>query len=431
MMSEFFLHYLWRFQLFVNAPLRTTKGEAIEVLNPGTSNSNGGPDFWNAHLRIGSTEWMGQVEIHVKSSDWRRHKHTNDPHYKNVILHLVHSHDEEIHLFTPGDLDVVEVKHNVSMELVEKYAAWSISPQHIRCAGEVGQVDGLIWHSWLDRLWMERMERKVSELLLLHKTTANHWPETFYRWMARGFGQRVNADAFEMLATSLPLKIVAKHRSDPFQVEALCFGQAGMLQQKRQHDYPKRLTKEYEFLKYKYGLEPVSAAAWHFSRMRPSNFPTVRIAQFADLMCRTEALFSAFLGAEVNGDLFLLMQSRAHPYWSTHYQFDGKERYASEKEVELTEEAKRQLLINVVAPALMAYGLERGEKKYIDKAEKVFELCRPEENSIIRQWIKAGKTPRHSGDTQALLELEKNYCSTLRCLECAIGLHLLKKELKT
>lgn len=430
-MTEFFLHYLWRFQLFVGAPLCTIQGEPIEVLNPGTSNTNGGPDFWNAHLRIGTTEWMGQVEIHVRSSDWRRHRHTHDPHYKNVILHLVHTHDEEIYLFSPGDLAVVEVAQHLSEHLLERYATWSESKSDIRCAPQVGGVDALVWHSWLDRLWMERMERKVSELMLVHKNTGNHWPETFYRWMARGFGQRVNADAFEMLATSLPLKIVAKHRSDPFQVEALCFGQAGMLEGSWQHEYPRRLSKEYEFLRHKYSLHPMPSAAWHFSRMRPSNFPTVRIGQFADLLCRSEALFSHLLSLEQLENLGDLLQSNAHPYWSQHYQFDGRERYSSPKEVGLSADVKQQLIVNVIAPTYMAYASERGEKKYMEKAEKIFELCPPEQNSITRNWKTAGKQVRHSGDTQALLELQKNYCSPLRCLQCAIGLHLLKKELHT
>lgn len=427
-MNEFFLHYIWRFQLFNSKPLTTTEGKSIKVDFPGTSNKNGGPDFWDARLNIGNTKWIGQVEIHVKASDWHKHKHTADAHYKNVILHVVYDNDEPIFLHQPGDLEVLELPQFLEKGVSDKYESWLSNKAFISCERDFPFRDPLIWQSWKDRVLIERMENKVNAILLMKKTITGNWSELAYRLFARGFGLNVNADAFEYLAITLPLNRLVRHSSDPFQLEALFFGQAGWLNSEFEDEYPNALRREYLFLQHKYDLHPMTAASWNFGRLRPTNFPTIRVAQLADFISRSEQLMSKVLNFSPEKIIDELIESRAHPYWSQHFTFDGRERFRVPREVEISARMKQSLIINVVVPLLVAYSKEHDQKKYIDKAEKLLELCLPEENTIVSGWKKIGERVQNACDTQALLHLHKHYCESSKCLECALGLQFLTKE---
>ena len=427
-MNEFFLHFVWRFQLFNSTPLRTTTGDTIVVEFPGTSNKNGGPDFWDARITIGHTRWVGQVEIHIKSSDWHRHRHTADVHYKNVILHVVLIDDEPIYLHQPGDLAVLELPPFMEQGLASKYESWLSKKDFIPCERDFPFRDPLIWQSWKDRILIERMESKVNSILLMHKTTAGNWSELAYRLFARGFGLNVNADAFEYLAITLPLSRLVRHSSDPFQLEALFFGQAGWLNSEFEDDYPRALKREYLFLQHKYDLHPMTAASWNFGRLRPTNFPTIRVGQLADFISRSEQLMSKVLIFSPEEMVNELIESKAHPYWSNHFTFDGRERFRVPREVRMSDRMKQSLIINVVVPLLIAYSKQQDQKKYIDKAEKLLELCLPEDNTVVSGWRRLGEQTNNASDTQSLLHLHKHYCEQRRCLECALGLQFLNKE---
>ncbi len=430
-MTEAFLHYIWKYRLFNAQELETTTGEALSVMHAGMHNFNGGPDFLNARLKIGATTWAGHVEIHIRASDWHHHKHTDDAHYKNVVLHVVFDNDKEIYLHHPGDLQVFDLSKYLRTDQWAKYEGWLQSKTWIACQAGIAQVDSLTWTGWKDRLLIERLEQKSKLVNAQLEKTKGDWSETFYRLLARNFGFKVNADAMEMLAESVPQSILAKHKSDPFQIEALLFGQAGFLNEIFSDEYPIDLKKEYDFLQKKYGLSTMNNAAWNFARMRPSNFPTIRIAQLAALICKSEHLFSTLVELESPADIKRLFQVEAHEYWNHHFRFDAKT-VGSDLKTErnakrLGESSLENLLINTVAVVLFSYGKHRDDENYVDKALKLLELCQPDFNRIVNNWKDLGIESANAAESQSLIQLYNNYCTGKLCLQCAVGLKLMNK----
>ena len=440
-MTEDFLHYIWKFKLFNTVQLKTTTGEDLQILHPGIHNTNGGPDFHQAKIKIGGQIWVGNVEIHIKAGDWHRHTHTDDIHYKNVILHVVYENDKDLFLHQPGDLPVLEMADYIIASQWQSYQRWMVSKTWIPCQNELGKVDQLTWTAWKDSLLPERLEEKSKRILSTFDKTNSNWSETLYRIMARNFGFKVNADAMEMLAESLPQSILGKHKSDPFQIEALLFGQSGLLHAARHTGYGLELKIEYEFLAKKYNLVPMSVAAWNFFRMRPSNFPTIRIAQFAALICGSEHLFSKLLEESDIQEIKQLFRVTAHTYWQNHFRFEvidpqlkieapevenSKDRNASKSSGRLGESSVENIIINTVAPILFAYGKIMGNDPMVDKGLYMLETCRPEDNVIIRKWSELGVTSAHAGDAQSLIQLYNAYCQSKRCLQCRVGLKLLR-----
>lgn len=429
-MTEDYLHYTWQYRLFNKPELFTTSGERLIVIQPGIYNRHGGPDFLNARLKIGDKTWSGHVEIHLKASDWHKHGHTEDEHYKNVILHVVYQPDRVIFLHQEGDLPVFDLSTYLIGNQWERYQIWLKNKTWVPCKPSLREVDTLTITNWKDRLLVERLEKKSESFLQLLDETQGDWSEVFYRKLARNFGFKVNGDAMERLAASTPMRILAKHKSDPFQVEALLFGQAGLLGEIFAEEYPSELQREYQFLAKKYGLTPMNSSAWNFGRLRPSNFPTIRIAQFASLVCQSDHLFSKILQLEEIREIPDLLAIETHEYWVDHYRFDAHTEKSSHLKpktgARLGADSLQNILVNTIAVILFSYGKFKGEHDQVDKSLRLFEICDAEDNRIIRNWISSGMKVTHSGDSQSLLQLYNAYCANKRCLECQIGLKLLK-----
>ena len=426
-MREDFLHYLWRMRLFDASHLQTTDGQTLEVLHPGAPNLHGGPDFLDARLRLDGTLWAGNVELHLRSSDWRRHRHQEDPAYGNVILHVVLEEDEPA--FLPGGqpLPCLELKRRIPPRLQHTYLRLLNAAHWVPCQPFLPDIPQSMVRLWLDRCLVERLERKAEPIVQTLETTRGHWEETFYRFLARNFGLRTNAQPFEMLARSLPLTVLGRHHDSLFQLEALLFGQAGLLQGPFREAYPERLRTEYRFLQEKYELTPLDAGLWRFLRMRPANFPTLRIAQFARLLHRSVHLFRRVLEAPDVPSLERLFEVRLDGYWAEHYRFDKPAPVRSRK---LGRAAVHLLLINTVAPFLFLYGRRQGAETQCEQAFRILEALPAENNRILRGWKNLGITAENAYLSQALIQLKENYCDERRCVHCAIGDRILRKPQK-
>jgi len=423
-MTEEFLYYIWQYQLYSH-DLQTTEGHKIIVKNPGIRNADAGPDFNNAMIRIGSTLWAGNVEIHNKSSDWFIHHHQNDDAYANVILHVVYEHDKIILDKNSIPLQTLELSGKFEEKLFNKYQYFKSNKNWVPCSKEVGLVDPITKTSWFERISIERLERKskvVEEVLLRNK---NDWELSFYQVLAANFGFKINEQPFQMLATILPLSILLKHRNNLFQVEALLMGQAGLLRKDFADDYPRQLKTEYSFLRQKYGLVPMETHLWKFMRLRPVNFPTIRISQFAALIKSHDGLFSNIIESRDISELISFFNVSASPYWKDHYTFDVQST-ASAKKLGII--SIRTIIINTVVQFMYLWGTSRDKQQYADQAIKFLLDIPSEKNAITRGWEKLSIKPENALESQALLELKNKYCNLKKCLNCSIGLKLLRRE---
>lgn len=421
-MKEELLHYVWRLRRFNHQSLHTTKSESLEIIQPGTYNSHAGPDFLDARIRIGSTLWAGHVEMHLKASDWYRHQHEKDPAYQNVILHVVLHNDIEV-THNGSSLPCLVLQSRISKKLVGEYHRLQHNEYWIPCQTQLAEVATTTRNLWLDRLLVERLEQKTAKITQRLEYLKNNWETTFYQYLARNFGFNVNADAFEELARSLPLLLLDRYRHNRIQFEALLFGQASLLEGPFEETYPKKLQREYHFLQHKHQLEPIPASMWRFLRLRPANFPTIRLAQFAALLFQTEHLFDKALSAQNIAEVHHLFDVQLSPYWHRHYQF-GKPAPAKKKKI--GKKSVELLLINTIIPFLFLYGKLRGPAHLQARALSFLESLPPENNVIIRKWKELGMEPISAYRTQALLQLRQQYCTKKRCLECAIGCAILK-----
>jgi len=411
-MKEDLLHFVWRTKRFDLFALKTTEGEPIQIQSFGEHNTHSGPDFFNAKIKIGDTLWAGNVEMHLNSSDWNKHHHSNDRAYDNVILHVVLEEDEPIFRKSGERIPALELKKRISEKLSKTYLKLLHNEYWIPCQHHFFEVSEMKRNIWLDRLLVERLESKTNLIHQQLQQNKQHWEETFYQFLARNFGVKVNNDAFEQLA-----------RATPLQIEAMLFGQAGMLEEEFEDDYPNRLKKEYHFLKTKYKLEPIDKVNWKFMRLRPANFPTIRIAQFAQLIFQSAHLFSKILEAKNAEALEKLFKIEPSEYWKTHYTFDND---SEEKPKRLGKTAIHLFIINTIAPFLFVYGTQKAETAFQDKALALLESLKPEKNSIINGWKELGVMPESAAQTQSLLQLKNEYCNKKRCLECSVGATILK-----
>ena len=422
-MKEDLLHFLWRFRRFDHADLVTTTKEKVEILHPGEHNSHAGPDFTNARLRIGGTQWAGNVEMHLKSSDWHNHQHQTDPAYRNVILHVVLEEDQPI-LRTDGSrIPCLEMKNRIPAKLLGTYQRILHNEHWIPCQHHFHTVSEMTKNLWLDRLLVERLERKTENIKTALLKNKMDWEETFYQFTARNFGLKINVQPFELLAQSLPQRLLAKHKDNLLQIEAMLFGQAGMLEKELEDAYPNALKKEYVFLQKKYSLTPIDPMMWKFLRLHPGNFPTVRLAQLAALAQRSVHLFSKILEVETQKEIEALFGVQLGGYWLTHYVFDKE---SAKRNKSYGKEAIRLLTINTIVPFLFLYGSEIKEESYKDKAFRLLEETKPERNAIIKGWKSLGMEAHSAYKTQALLQLKNEYCDKKKCLECSIGGAVLK-----
>lgn len=416
-MTERLLQFIWQFQYFNKGELTTTAGESIQIIFPGQYNTNQGPDFSDAKIKIVKTTWAGTVELHIKTSDWQKHNHHGDKNFNNVILHVVWEDDGG-----NSNIPILELKGRVSKILLQRYEELMNSSSFIPCEKNIDKVRDITWKSWKDRLLAERLMRKAKIAETFLKQNNYHWEETFWWLLARNFGMKVNADSFEAMARSIPVNTLAKHKSQIHQLEALLLGQAGLLDGKHQEDYPKLLQREYKFLKGKYKLKPIHQPV-HFLRMRPGNFPTIRFAQLAALITESAHLFSKIREAKTVKEIFGWFDVTANDYWHYHYRFGET---SSFKKKTLGATMIDNIIINTVAPVLFAYGSYHDEQKYKDKALKWLEKTDAESNNITKGFQKLGIENKNAFDSQALIELKNEYCNKKRCLDCGVGNVILK-----
>ncbi len=422
-MTEDFLHYIWRFQIW-NTPLQTNKGETIEVLKPGFHNTDGGPDFSDARIRIGNTLWAGNVEIHIKSSDWYAHQHQHDPAYNTVILHVVFEDDVCVKRLIGTDIPTCTIQGKFPPNVYETYQNWQKNNDFVACQKQLQNIPESRRILFLERLNIERLEENVNEILVDLAYNLNSWEETFYQYLLRSFGLRINAEAFHQIAKRTPLKFLQKHADNRFQIEAMLFGQAQLLNETFTDAYPQALQEEYAFLQQKFKLLPITEGLVKFLRLRPCSFPTLRLAFFASLIHRRTQIFQDFLHIQTIEDGMQLLNVQTSDYWQTHYVFD---RTSVEKSKELGESARHLIFINTLIPFLFAFGKLRDKPDLCDTALRFLQELPCENNRIVRQWGDCGMPANNASDSQGLLMLKKQYCEKRRCLQCGIGIDLLKE----
>lgn len=424
-MTEQLLQYIWKNQLFNNHQLTTASGEALTVLFPGHWNFDQGPDFLLARIKIADTLLVGNIELHLKASDWMQHQHHLDAQYNNVVLHIVLHHDTPIQLANGAAVAVLDLSTRISRLLLDQYQSWMHSPATIACGARWEGIAELTIQSWKDRLITERWMRKTQSVQQ-SLTDHHHWDELLWRMLAANFGLKVNTALFESIAASLPYLLIAKNRHDLVLLEALLFGQAHLLDKQFTDDYPITLQAQYQFLKKKYRLMP-AAAFPVFLRMRPAAFPTIRLAQLAALLHKHANLFSKIIEADSVKALQSLFAVQASDYWLTHYRFDEMRAYSNKR---LGADMIVNLCINTALPVLFCYGEAIQDSAIMERAYTFLMQLPAETNKAIRQWQQMGIQVAHAADSQALLELRKQYCDQKKCLDCALGHAILYKTPK-
>jgi hypothetical protein len=423
-MTEDFIYYLWKYKL-LEPGLKTTEDEVCQIIDPGLRNMDSGPDFFNAKIKLGQTIWAGNVEIHVNSSDWNLHKHQYDDSYDNIILHVVFMADEIIVRKNGTSIPTLEIADKFNPEIYSRYQNLVKSKSNISCAPLIRNIDRFTIQNWLDRMLVERLEEKSIQMEEKLQYNNNDWSETFYQALAGNFGFKVNSLPFELTARSIPVKILAKHKDNATQLEALLFGQAGFLAETSGDAYYTLLKKEYDFLSVKYKLQSIDKHLWRFMRLRPVNFPTIRLSQFAMLVSRSNHLLSKILEFKSVKNLNELFNVQASEYWDTHFTFGKKTAKTAKK---LGKTAVDLLLINTVAPFLFVYGMKKHNQEFKDKALKLLDQVPGEKNHVIKQWELLEMNTRTAYNTQALLQLKPNYCDKKKCLFCALGHKILKSK---
>ena len=423
-MKEDFLHYLWKFKKFDSTDLKTFNGEDITIIHLGQYLQMAGPDFFNAQIIIDNQKWAGNVEIHLKSSDWYLHRHEQDAAYDNTILHVVWEHDAEVFRADNSVIPVLEIQNYVANEAIANYESLVAAKSWIFCERQLSSIDDFIFKNWMERLFFERLEKKAETIAQLLTKNGNDWEATLFCLLAKNFGLNTNGDAFFRIAASIPFDVIRKERSELENLEALFFGRAGLLEEEKEDVYFKYLKSSYEFLSYKYGLAAFHVEPVQFFKHRPDNFPTIRLAQLAQLYHTTHHLFSDSIEAETIGAYYDLFQVDLSGYWQSHYQFD---KVSPKKRKPLTKPFIDLLLVNTIIPMRFAYAKSLG-KDISETLSGFISAIPPEKNAVIDKFASFSMKAKNAFETQALLQLKNDYCNKSRCLECAIGMELLKPQ---
>lgn len=422
-MKEDFLHYVWQFKKFDTLNLKTVQGEDIVVVNTGQYLQLAGPDFFNAQLAIGSQKWAGNVEIHIKSSDWYLHSHETDNSYDNVILHVVWEHDTEVFRKDNTEIPVLELKHYVSAETLNNYNNLAVTKSWIYCEKELAHVDAFMFSNWKERLFFERLERKALPILELAKATGNDWEAVLFSFLAKSFGLNTNGEIFYRVAQSLPFSVIRREGFEFENLEALFFGRVGLLEDNHEDLYFKDLKSRYDYICHKYRLDKVYVDPVQFFKHRPDNFPTIRLSQLAQLYHKHQNLFSKLTEGVSVEQIYNIFDIQVSPYWQTHYTFD---KVSTKKRKSLTTSFVDLLIVNTIVPFRFAYERSIG-KEDPEKLIAMLQAIKPEKNAIIDKFTQFNVEMKSAFDTQSLLQLKNEYCANKRCLQCAVGLELLKK----
>jgi hypothetical protein len=422
-MREDFIHYLWKFKKLSGQELHTTTGKRVKIISLGTHNHHSGPDFFNGRLEIDDQEWAGNIEMHLKSSDWFLHGHDDDPAYDNVILHVVWTHDAEISTRDGLHIPVIEVSNYVDKGLLQSYQRLFVvkNDQFINCEKSIDQIDSFIKEQWMEKLFFERLETKSDRLQQLLDRNKNDWEATFFQSLARSFGTKINADAFEQTAQSIGQATIRKLAKDAFQLESTLLGQANLLEKEKQDSYFKECCEEYAFAKAKYQLQPC-ITPMKFFRIRPVNYPTIRLSQLARLYHFRPLLFGEILLAKSKEDYYNVFKVKTSTYWETHHVFD---KTVNPTEKFLTINFIDLLLINCVIPIKFKHAQFIGKDITEELLALMYEIA-PEKNTIV-QGFKKLIPIKNALHTQAVLQLKPNYCDVNKCLSCDIGVGLLHR----
>ena len=420
---EQLLHYVWKHKIFSLKELKTTTGQQVEVIDTGLANTDAGPDFFNAKLKLDGVLWIGNIEIHERSSDWFKHGHHADTGYNSVILHIASEIDTEISRSNGERIPQIQL---ICPEAVRtNYKELLETDSYPPCYRIIPSLPPFTAHSWMTALQMERFEQKATLLNERLKRCQGNWEDAFFITLARNFGFGLNGDAFETWAHRLPFRAVDKHRNDLFQIEAIFFGQAGILEDSDGDGYYLRLKKEYTYLQHKFGLIPMDASLWRFLRLRPANFPHIRIAQLACLYHRAYGLLSRIMETETLQGVRDILKGGTSEYWLTHYTFGGS---SPSRPKTLSNTSLDLLIINTVVTFLYAYGLHKGNRVLCARAGSFLEELKAENNYITRMWEQCGMKASNAADSQALIQLKKEYCDKKKCLYCRIGYEYLKRK---
>jgi len=423
-MKEDFLHYLWKFKKFDTSNLTTSNGEKLTIENSGSYLQLEGPDFFNSQITIENQKWAGNVEIHLRSSDWYAHHHEQDSNYDSVILHVVWEHDVEIYRKNNTEIPVLILKELVSKETLNNYHSLVSPKSWIYCEKQIEFINSFIMLNWQERLFFERLERKSNPIFDLAESTLQDWDAILFCQLAKNFGLNTNGEFFYDMANSIPFSIVRKEGNDLFNLESLLFGIAGLLEINKEDHYYKKLKTNFDYLVYKYQLQSNSFTPLQFFKHRPDNFPTIRISQLANLYYCQQQLFAKIIKADNAAVIYEIFDKSVSEYWETHYQFD---KISPKKKKALSKSFIDLLIINTIIPIQFAYAKSQG-KEISEQLIALLNQVQPETNAIIDKFSSFGLKAQNAFETQALLQLKNEYCNKSRCLECAIGMELLKSE---
>ncbi|WP_445957225.1 DUF2851 family protein [Yeosuana sp.] len=423
-MQEDFLHYIWRYKKFDVPNIKTTNLETISIISVGDYNQNSGPDFFNSQLNIDNQLWAGNVEIHLRSSDWFVHNHEVDKAYDNVILHVVWEHDTDIFRRDNSVIPTLEIKSYIDNGLIKNYEKLFLKDNKwINCENDFAQVDEFVLQNWLERLYFERLERKAFNIEQLLAISKNDWESVLFKMLAKNFGLKVNGDAFLSMANSLDFSVIRKSKSNQTNLEALLFGQAGLLQGDIQESYFIDLVKQYAFLKQKFKLSNTQVSPVLFFRLRPPNFPTIRLSQLANIYHKHHNLFSKIIETNVLNDFYEVFNMPTSPFWQTHFTFNKTSKKSDKK---ISKAFMDLLLINTIIPIKFSYAKHQG-KNIDDAIITLIQQIASEKNNIINKFDTLKKVSSSALQSQSLIQLKTEYCDKNKCLQCAIGNALIIK----
>lgn len=422
-MNEALLQFIWQFRYFNQSSLCTTDGKSLQIIHPGNLNRNEGPDFSEAKIKISNTIWVGNIELHVHASDWRQHKHASDKNYDNIILHVVWINDEDIFDKNLQLIPALELQPLVTKITLQRFEHLMQTADKIPCAFALPVLNEVSWLSWKERLIAERLEQKSSLIIQWFNQCNNNWEEVFWISLCRSFGMKVNADVFEQIAKTISVTLLAKHKNQIHQLECLLLGNAGLLNENFENDYAILLQKEYNFLAKKYALKQVNKQP-AFLRMRPSNFPTLRLAQLAMLVYQSNHLFSKIRSAKKVNEIFQWFDVTANDFWNYHYTLNDVAAYQQKT---LGKSFIQHIIINAIIPVFFAYALIKKEDVWKEKALNFLMELSPEQNAITKDWKAHSVSNKNALESQALIHLKNNYCDKKKCLDCAVGVKLLRE----
>lgn len=422
-MKEDFLHYIWQYKKFDFSNLKTLHGEKLTIINTGQYLQKVGPDFFNAQITIDSQKWAGNVEIHIKSSDWYVHHHEKDENYDSIILHVVWENDAPIFRKDNSEIPVLELKQYVSAATLSNYQALVAPKSWIYCEKDIAHTDEFAFQNWQERLFFERLERKSIPIQQLLETTENEWEAVLFCMLAKNFGLNTNGETFLKIAKSIPFSIIRKECFEVQNLEALLFGQADMFPLEAEDTYSNDLKSRFDYVSHKYQLAKVFIEPVQFFKHRPDNFPTIRLAQLAMLYHQQTNLFSQIVTAKKLSDFYKLFAISISDYWQTHYQFDKE---SPKKKKQFSKSFINLLIINTIIPIQFAYAKSQG-KEVSETIVALLKEIAPEKNVIIQKFENFGVMSKSAFETQSLLQLKNEYCNHSKCLQCAIGIQLLKQ----